>query len=73
MDDPRCPWCDAPDPHLIETSQYSCRRCHRAFVWLTPEDYAREVAASRPGLLVGDLLRGGIPVLFPTPDEPKDT
>ena len=57
-----CPHCLAdppqPDPRLIDTDRFWCPACKREFVALSAHDYGAAVAASRPGLLVGDLLRG---------------
>lgn len=70
---PECPWCHDRSPRMVETSRYWCSHCQQEFMWLTPTEYVDAIAASRPGLLVGDLLRGSIPVVFPSPDEPRKT
>jgi hypothetical protein len=57
---PRCtdPDHPPPDPRLVTTDTFWCPGCRREFVAYTPAEYADAIAESRPGVLVGDLLRG---------------
>lgn len=56
-----CPFCPAdpppPDPRLIETDRFVCPQCRREFVAMSARQYAEAITASRPALLVADLLR----------------
>ncbi len=72
---PRCPFCQDPDPHHVGDDEYACRACKRPFVWfLSTEDYVTAITASRPAMLVGELLRGPqvVPLTPPHRVQPCD-
>lgn len=56
-----CPFCPtdppAPDPQLVEADHFHCPQCKRIFVAYNVTDYLDAITASRPALLVGELLR----------------
>jgi hypothetical protein len=55
-----CPFCATTErPHHVGGDEYACRACKRPFVWfLSTDDYLTAITASRPALLVGELLHG---------------